>query len=273
MLTGTLPFEAADAMGWVHCHVARPPPKPSERLAGVPEPVSAIVLKLLAKTAEERYQTAAGLETDLKKCFLGWEQTGRIDAFLLGQGDVPDRLLIPEKLYGRHQECQVLLDAFDRVVASGKPELILVSGYSGIGKSSLVPELQKLIGLPRGTFISGKFEQNKRDIPYAALAQAFQPLVRQILVKSEEEVGSWKRVILEALGPNGQLMINLIPELELIIGKQPTVPDLPCHQSKIRFEGVLRAFIGYSPGTKMLWRCFSTISNGLTPPLLSCSNG
>ncbi|MBV8485052.1 MAG: AAA family ATPase [Verrucomicrobia bacterium] len=244
MLTGTLPFEAADSMGWVHCHVARPPPSPSERLAAVPEPISAIVLKLLAKTAEERYQTAAGLETDLRKCLLELERTGRIDAFPLGQGDVPDRLLIPEKLYGRHQECQVLLDAFERVVASGRPELILVTGYSGIGKSALVNELQKLIGLPRGTFICGKFEQAKRDVPYAALAQAFQPLVRQILVKSEDEVNSWKSLILEAVAPNGQLMINLIPELELVIGPQPAVPDLPHQQSKIRFEGVLRAFVG-----------------------------
>jgi predicted ATPase/signal transduction histidine kinase len=243
MLMGTLPFEAADAMGWVHCHVARPPPRPSERLPDVPEPISAIVLKLLAKTAEERYQTAAGLETDLKKCLSALERTGRIDAFLLGQGDVPDRLLVPEKLYGRHRECQMLLDAFHRVAVSGKPELILVSGYSGIGKSALVHELQKLIGMPRGTFIFGKFEQAKRDVPYAALAQAFQPLVRQILVKSEEEVSSWKSLILDAVGANGQLMINLIPELELVIGKQPTPPDLPHQQTRIRFEGVLCAFI------------------------------
>ncbi|MBV8279189.1 MAG: AAA family ATPase, partial [Verrucomicrobia bacterium] len=198
----------------------------------------------LAKTAEDRYQTAAGLETDLKRCLLEWERAGWIDAFPLGQWDVPDRLLIPEKLYGRHQECQVLLDAFDRVVASGKPELILVSGYSGIGKSALVHELHKLIGLPRGTFISGKFEQTKSDIPYSALAQAFRPLVHQILVKSEEEVNLWKSVILEAVGPNGGLMVNLIPELELVIGKQPAVPDLPYQQSKTRLEGVLRAFIG-----------------------------
>ncbi|MBV9734054.1 MAG: serine/threonine-protein kinase PknK, partial [Verrucomicrobia bacterium] len=248
MLTGKLPFEAADAMGWVHCHVARQPPIPSERSAGVPEPISSIVLKLLAKTAEERYQTAAGLETDLRKCLLEWEQSGRIDAFPLGQEDVPDRLLIPEKLYGRHRECQALLDAFDRVGSSGRPELILVSGYSGIGKSALVHELHILIGLRRGTFVSGKFEQAKRDIPYAALAQAFQPLVHQILVKSEEEVNSWKSLILEAVGPNGQLMMNLIPELELVIGQQPAVPDLPHHQSKVRFETVLRAFMGVFAG-------------------------
>jgi predicted ATPase/C4-dicarboxylate-specific signal transduction histidine kinase len=244
MLTGVLPFEASDAMGWVHCHVARQPPRPSERLAGVPEPISAIVLKLLAKSAEERYQTAAGLETDLKKCWLELERTGRIKAFPLGLEDVPDRLLIPEKLYGRQQECQILQDAFDRVAASGKPELILVTGYSGIGKSSLVHELQKLIVLPRATFISGKFDQTKRDIPYAALAQAFRPLVHQILVKSEEEVEHWKNIILNALGPNSQLMINLVPELELVIGKQPGPPGLPRQRRQNRFEAVLRAFIG-----------------------------
>jgi predicted ATPase/C4-dicarboxylate-specific signal transduction histidine kinase len=244
MLTGALPFEATDAMEWVHCHVARQPPRPSERLAGVPEPISEIVSKLLSKTAEERYQTATGLETDLKKCRVEWERAGRINAFPLGLEDVPDRLLIPEKLYGRQQECQILLDAFDRVAASGKPELILVTGYSGIGKSSLVHELQKLIVIPRGIFISGKFDQTKRDIRYAALAQAFQPLVHQILVKSENEVDHWKNVILDALGPNGQLMIDLVPELELVIGKQPDPPDLPHQQSQNRFEAVLRAFIG-----------------------------
>jgi predicted ATPase/signal transduction histidine kinase len=244
MLTGALPFSAPDAMGWVHCHVARQPPRPAERLATVPEPVSAIVSKLLAKTAEERYQTAAGLETDLKKCWLQWERAGRINEFPLGLEDVPDRLLIPERLYGRQQEYQILLDAFDRVAASGKPELILVTGYSGIGKSSLVHELQKLIVLPRGTFTSGKFDQTKRDIPYAALAQAFRPLVNQILVKSEGEVDRWKNTIVDALGSNGQLIINLIPELELVIGKQPSLPSLPRQQSQNRFEAVLRAFIG-----------------------------
>jgi predicted ATPase/signal transduction histidine kinase len=244
MLTGALPFEAADAIEWVHCHVARQPPRPSERLASVPEAISAIVSKLLAKTAEERYQTATGLEADLKKCRSELDRAGQIDAFPLGLEDVPDRLLIPEKLYGRQQESQILLDAFDRVATSGKPELILVTGYSGIGKSSLVRELQKLIVLPQGIFISGKFDQTKRDILYAALAHAFQPLVHQILVKSEKEVDHWKTLILNALGPNGQLMINLVPELELVIGKQPDPPDLPHQQNQNRFEAVLRAFIG-----------------------------
>jgi predicted ATPase/C4-dicarboxylate-specific signal transduction histidine kinase len=244
ILTGALPFDASDAMGWVHCHVARQPPSPTERLPAVPEPISAIVLKLLAKTAEDRYQTAGGLETDLKKCWLQWERAGRINPFPLGLEDLPDRLLIPERLYGRQQESQILLDAFERVAGSGKPELTLVTGYSGIGKSSLVHELQKLIVFPRGTFISGKFDQTRRDTPYAALAQAFRPLVHQILVRSEREVDHWKNIILHALGQNGQLMIKLIPELELVIGQQPALAALTREQSQNRFEAVLRAFIG-----------------------------
>jgi len=162
MLTGSLPFVASEPMEWIHCHIARTPAAPRERITGMPEPVSAIVLKLLAKTAEERYQTAAGLEADLRKCLLEWDSSGRIQPFAIAQQDVPDRLLIPEKLYGREQECQTLLQAFDRVIRSGKPELVLVSGYSGIGKSSLVQELHKVIVLPRGIFVSGNLIRANR---------------------------------------------------------------------------------------------------------------
>ena len=167
MLTGVLPFDATDPMEWVHCHVARQAPPITERLERIPEALSAIVSKLLAKHAEERYQTAAGLEADLRKCLAEWESLERIEPFRLGTCDTPDRLLIPEKLYGRDAEREVVLSAFDRVVASGKPELVVLSGYSGIGKSSVVNELQKAIVLPRGIFISGKFDQYKRDIPYS----------------------------------------------------------------------------------------------------------
>jgi PAS domain S-box-containing protein len=243
MLTGVLPFNASDPIEWVHCHVARQPPKPSEQTDRIPEPISAIVLKLLAKTAEERYQTAAGLEADLRKCLMEWESVGHIKSFPVGQHDIPDRLLIPEKLYGRDSVCETLLAAFDRVVATYKLELVLLSGYAGIGKSSVVHELHKVVVLPRGIFISGKFDQNKRDVPYATLAQAFQTLVRQILSKSEEEVIHWRNAILEALGPNGQLMVNLVPELELVIGKQPPVPELAPQQTQNRFEAVLRGFL------------------------------
>src|SRR4051812_24557992 len=159
MLTGTLPFTAADPMEWVHCHVARKPVPPHERLGTVPAAVSAVILKLLAKTTEERYQTAAGLERDLQRCLAAWEGQHRIDAFPLGQQDTPDRLLIPEKLYGREREIETLLGAFDRVVNSGRPELVLVSGYSGIGKSAIVNELHKALVPSRGIFVSGKFDQ------------------------------------------------------------------------------------------------------------------
>src|SRR5882757_5949026 len=197
MLTGRLPFAAADAMEWVHCHIARQPTPPDSG-AKLPETLSAIIMRLLAKTVEERYQTAVGLEADLRQCLTEWETHGRIDAFSLGTHDVPDRLLIPEKLYGREREVNALLEAFDRVVAHGTPELVFVSGFSGVGKSSVVNELHKVLVLPRGLFAAGKFDQYKRDIPYATLAQAFQTLVRQILVKSEGEMGQWRGALRDA---------------------------------------------------------------------------
>jgi PAS domain S-box-containing protein len=242
MLTGTLPFAAADPLEWVHCHIARQPTPPSGR-AAVPEPLSSLTLKLLAKNAEERYQTAEGLEADLRRCLAEWESHNRIDPFPLGTDDSSGRLLIPEKLYGREPEIDVLLAAFDRVVANGTAELVLVSGYSGVGKSSLVSELHKALVPPRGLFAAGKFDQYKRDIPYTTLAQAFQTLVRQILVKSEAEVDQWRCALAEAVGPNGQLIVNLVPELEFIIGNQLPLPALPPQDALNRFHAVLLRFL------------------------------
>jgi len=244
MLTGALPFSAADPMEWIHCHIARQPVPPGERLNGIPASLSAIVMKLLAKSAEDRYQTAAGLEADLRRCQAQWEAHGRIEPFPLGTKDVSDRLLLPERLYGREREIDALLAAFDRVVADSATELVLVSGYSGIGKSSVVNELHKALVPPRGLFASGKFDQYKRDIPYATLAQAFQSLVRHILGQSEAELEQWRGALREALGANGGLIVNLVPELELVIGKQPTVPDLPPQDAKNRFQMVFRRFLG-----------------------------
>jgi len=244
MLTGTLPFTAADPMEWVHCHIARPPVPPHERVKGVSEQISAIIMRLLSKTAEKRYQTAAGVEADLQSCLADWDTLGRIEKFLLCAHDMSDRILIPEKLYGRDAEREVLLDAFDRVVTTKRAELVLVSGYSGIGKSSIVNELHKVIVRPRGIFVSGKVDQHKRDVPYAALAQAFQSLVRQILSKNESEVGYWRDAVQEAATINGQLLVNLIPELELLIGKQPPVPDLPLQDAQNRFQLVFIRFLG-----------------------------
>jgi PAS domain S-box-containing protein len=244
MLTGALPFSASDPMEWVHCHIARHPAPPSERVSTIPDAVAAIVLKLLAKNAENRYQTAAGVEADLQRCLLEWDAHGRIERFPLAAHDTSDRLLIPEQLYGREAEIENLFAAFDRVVADGLTEIVLISGYAGIGKSSVVNELHKVLVPPRGIFASGKFDQYKRDIPYATLAQAFQSLVRQLLNRNEEEISRWRHLLLEAVGSNGQLMVNLIPELALIIGEQPPVPTLTPLEGQNRFQRVFRRFLG-----------------------------
>jgi PAS domain S-box-containing protein len=243
MLTGELPFIAADPLEWVHCHIAREPTPPARRVPGVPEPLSAIVMKLLAKNPEERYQSARGVEADLRRCFAALEAHRRIDPFPLGARDASDRLLIPEKLYGRDQETKVLLEAFDRVAARGAPELVLVSGYSGIGKSSVVNELHRVIVLPRGLFASGKFDQLKRDIPYAVLAQAFQSLIRQMLSRSEADLNTWRTEIGEALGRNGQLIVDLVPEIEALIGNQPPVAELTPREAENRLHAVLGRFL------------------------------
>ncbi len=244
MLTGRLPFSAVDPMEWVHCHIARNPVSPAERLPSVPPVLSEIVMKLLAKTAEDRYQIAAGLEHDLRRSLAEWELKGLIEPFALGEGDRPDRLLIPEKLYGREREVEALLAAFDRIVGGCAPELVLVSGYSGIGKSSVVNELHKALVPPRGLFASGKFDQLKRDIPYSTLVQAFQSLVRPLLSKSDAELSGWREAIMEALGPDGRLLTDLIPELNLIIGEQLRVPELEPQQAQRRFQFMFRRFIG-----------------------------
>jgi PAS domain S-box-containing protein len=243
MVTGSLPFTASDPMEWVHCHIARVPVAPSRRRGEIPEQLSAIILKLLAKAPEDRYQTAAGVAADLRRCLSALEEHGRIDSFPVGARDVPKRVMIPEKLYGRQREVEMLLAAFDRVVGQSSTEMVLVSGYSGIGKSSVVNELHKALVPPRGLFAAGKFDQYKRDIPYATLAQAFQTLIRQILGRNESEIAHWRDALREALGPNGQLIVNLIPEIELIVGAQQPVADLPSQEALARFQSLFRRFL------------------------------
>ena len=243
LLTGQLPFQAGDPLAWAHCHLAHVPPALSDLVPDIPRTVSDLVLKLLAKLPEDRYQSADGLIADLERCLSQWQACGRIEPFVLGQDDVPDRLRIPHKLYGRERERAALLAAFDYMAASGKPALATVSGYSGIGKSALVGELRQPIAEKRGYFISGKFDQYQRDVPYATLTQAFRELVQQLLAESETSIAGWRQRIQEAVGVNGQLMIDVLPQVELIIGKQEPVPTLEPTEAKNRFRMVFRQFI------------------------------
>ncbi|EJM62822.1 trifunctional serine/threonine-protein kinase/ATP-binding protein/sensor histidine kinase [Pseudomonas sp. GM48] len=244
MLTGSLPFTASDPIEWVHCHIAKKPQPPSVRVETVPDVLSRIVMKLLAKTAEERYQTAASVEHDLRQCLADWESLGYINAFALGEQGTSDRLMIPEKLYGREYEVSTLIAAFDRIITSSAPELMLVTGYSGIGKSSVVNELHKALVPPRGLFAAGKFDQYRRDIPYSTLVQAFQSLVRTLLGKSDTELAQWRDALQSALDANAGLMTDLIPELKLIIGEPPPLQTLEPQQAQRRFLLVFRRFIG-----------------------------
>lgn len=244
MLTGSLPFSATEPMEWLHCHIARTPMSPSARVATVPQVLSCIVMKLLAKTAEERYQSAAGLERDLRRCLAQWLRQRLISEFPLDEQGTSGRLSIPEKLYGRDSEVQTLVNAFTRIASNGQPELVLVCGYSGIGKSSVVNELHRELVPARGLFAGGKFDQYKRDVPYATLVQAFRGLVRTLLSKSDDEIAAWRDALQTALGADARLMAELIPELKLIIGECPPLADLEPALAQRRFLKVLRTFIG-----------------------------
>ncbi|MBD2036730.1 AAA family ATPase [Leptolyngbya sp. FACHB-321] len=253
MLTGQLPYVATDAMELVHCHIAKNALPPHGLSPQIPQVLSAIVMKLLAKTAEDRYQSAYGIKVDLETCLKQLETTGVVEDFTLGLHDISAKFQIPQKLYGREQEVAVLLAAFDRVASVGsgqeslptpsRSELMLVAGYSGIGKSALVNEIHKPVVRQRGYFIAGKFDQFKRNIPYTSLIQAFQALIRQILTESETQVQVWRDQLITALSPNGQVIIDVIPEVELIIGAQPAVPQLGSSETQNRFNLVFQQFL------------------------------
>lgn len=242
LLTGQVPFETTDPMELVHCHMAIEPVPPHERSSEIPKAVSDIVMKLLAKTPEERYQSAWGLKADLEECLNQVRTTGRIVEFPLGRLDISDKFQIPQKLYGRQPEIDSFMTAFDRIV-EGHTEMILVGGYSGIGKSALVEEIHKKITRKRGYFISGKFDQFQRYIPYSAIVTAFSELVGQLLTESEAQLARWKENLLVAFGPNGQIIIDVIPEVELIVGPQTAVQKLGPTESQNRFNLVFQNFI------------------------------
>jgi predicted ATPase/GAF domain-containing protein/tRNA A-37 threonylcarbamoyl transferase component Bud32 len=242
LLTGQLPFPTEDAMELVHCHIARLPAPPHAYKPDIPQTISAIVLKLMAKNAEDRYQSVHELKADLETCLRQWQGKGQIDPFPVGQHDVSDRFLIPQKLYGREEEIETLITAFNRV-SLGTKEMMLISGHSGIGKSTLVQEVYKPITAARGYFISGKFDQFQRNIPYAALIQAFRSLVQQVLTETPSAIAIWQEKLLAALGSNGRVIIEVIPEVELIVGSQPALPELPPAEAQKRFNLVFQNFI------------------------------
>jgi PAS domain S-box-containing protein len=244
MLTGSQPFQARDPLEWVHCHVARQQQDPSDRVPGIPGPLSEIVAKLMAKMADDRYQSATGLEADLDACLSQWRARGRIEPFALGTRDVSERFVVPQRLYGRQREVAALVSAFEGVSQTGTPATVLISGYSGIGKTTLVQELYRPIVRARGYFISGKFDQFKGSIPYAIITQAFGGLMRQLLGESDERVARWRSRFQAALGINGQLIVDVVPELALIIGSQPPVPEIGLAEAESRFHLVFRQFLG-----------------------------
>ncbi|NEQ98434.1 MAG: AAA family ATPase, partial [Cyanothece sp. SIO2G6] len=252
LLTGTLPFDAVDPMELVHCHLARQATPVDQVNPLIPASVAAIVTKLMAKTAEDRYQSAWGIKADLDHCLQQWQEMGvmaqrcpakSIAPFPLAQQDVADTFHIPQTLYGRQAELTQLLAVFERVATTGRAELILVAGYSGIGKSALVRELYKPITEAWGYFIAGKFDQFQRNIPYSAIVDAFRGLVQQLLTEPEAVLGKWRDRLQTAVGKNGQVIIDVLPELELILGPQPPVPDLGATERQNRFNLVFQAMI------------------------------
>jgi energy-coupling factor transporter ATP-binding protein EcfA2 len=271
LFTGVVPFNATEPMELIHCHLAKQPVPPFELMKrakeqdlikGVKKAISAIILKLLEKTAEDRYQSLYGLKTDLQECQLALSEGQTLDSFTPAQNDISASFQIPEKLYGREYEIKTLLAAFERVAGSSsstrsqtsevsktsevfrdKSEIMLVAGDSGIGKSALVKEVYKLLTKKRGYFITGKFDTFQRNIPYSAIVTAFGELVQQLLTEGETQLAQWKEKILTALGSNGQVIIDVIPKMERIIGQQPTLLTLEITESKNRFNLVFQNFI------------------------------
>jgi len=242
MFTGRLPFAAADELEIVHAHIARKPRSPRELNEEIPDVLSNIVMKLLSKSPEDRYQSAAGIKADLEQCLDRLRSSGRIEPFSLSLRDIFDRFHLPQDLYGRKREMDTLLEAFNRV-CRGKKEMMLVCGPSGIGKTALVREIQIPVAERGGRFIYGRFDPFERNVPYSAVTAAFRDLVEQVLTESEESLDRWRERLLAALGPNGQVIIDLISGVELIIGRQPEVPALEPVAAQNRLRFVFQNFI------------------------------
>ncbi|MFN6485781.1 MULTISPECIES: AAA family ATPase [unclassified Nostoc] len=242
LLTGVLPFQSNDPMELVHCHIAKTAPLVHEINSLIPPIISAIISKLMAKNAEERYQTVLRLKYDLENCFAQLKTTNKIENFSIAQRDVCERFIIPDKLYGREAEVETLLQAFEKI-SMGATEIALVAGFSGIGKTAVVNEVHKPIVRQRGYFIKGKFDQFNRNIPFSAFVQAFRNFMEQLLTESDVQIQEWKNKIIQALGEDGQVIIEVIPELEKIIGKQPPTPELSGNAAQNRFNLLFQKFL------------------------------
>lgn len=242
LLTGKKPFDTTDVMDLVYCHLAKTPTPPHNLNPAIPPVLSNIILKLMAKAPEDRYQSARGIQHDLDICLHQWQANGSLTDFQLGKGDQLKRFIIPEKLYGRAAEVETLLAAFDRA-ANGAAELMLVTGFSGIGKTAVINEVHKPIIHKRGFYIKGKFDQFNRNLPFSAFFQAFRDLMNQLLSESDVQLQQWRSKILAAVGENGQIIIDVIPELEQIIGVQPPPPALSGTSAQNRFNVLLQKFL------------------------------
>jgi predicted ATPase/signal transduction histidine kinase len=242
LLTGQLPFQSDDPMELVHCHIAKPAPAVCDLRPEIPEVLGQIVAKLMAKNAEDRYQSALGLKHDLERCLQQVQTSASTIDFKIGQRDLGDRFILPEKLYGRESEVATLLHAFDRV-SEGRSEMILVAGFSGIGKTAVVHEVHKPIVRQRGSFIKGKFDQFNRNIPFSAIVQACRDLMGQLLSESDTRLRAWQVQILQALGADAQVIVDVIPELERIIGPQPVAIELTGTAAQNRFNLLFQKFI------------------------------
>jgi len=247
MLTGVPAFHSADPLELIHAHIAKAPLPPAAVNPAVPEAVSRIVMKLLEKAADDRYQSAQGLKADLDTCAREWNALRSIAPFPLGTVDVSERFLVPQRLYGRDRDVLALSNAFDRVCA-GPPAMALVSGYAGIGKTSLIQELYRPIARQRGYFISGKFDQSARNIPFGALVQAFRGLVQQLLTENEDRLAIRRAQLEAALGDNAGVLTGVIPEIEAIVGKVPDAPPLAPVEAQNRFRLVFQNFVGAMAG-------------------------
>ncbi|HSB98282.1 MAG TPA: AAA family ATPase, partial [Burkholderiaceae bacterium] len=245
LLCGAPPFESDDALELIHWHLAAEPIAPSERDPKVPAALSAVVTRLLAKSPDERYQTANGVAHDLKRCADDWSRYARIEPFTLGERDASGQLSPAARLYGREREVELLLAAFERACAgwSGPGEMVLVEGSAGTGKTALIQQLVRPIVRRRGYFISGKFDQVARGVPFGALVQAFRGLVQQLLTEPEAQLTAWRNVLTETLGSNAGVLAEVIPEVQFIIGSQPAPPQLGAIEAQNRFQRVLQNFL------------------------------